>query len=326
MSRTSLASFTLSYRTRQGPILCLDRLDLEIADSQITALVGESGSGKSTLAKALLGLLPSNAVIHDGSRCLVEGEELLKLTPEKRRVFRWVKASMVFQAAQTALNPVRPIALSFLDIQRAHPEVESVNIEALLAEVQLDPDRILPSYPHQLSGGMKQRVVIAMALLLDPPFVILDEPTTALDLLTQATVFSMLRSIQQKRGTTMLFITHDLSAVAQLAHRVAVLYAGRLVEEGPVEAIFSEPQHPYTVELVASAPRLDRPGFQPKRRFHPPSAGFRSSEACVFAATCPRSDQRCQSERPLVTPHPQTKTTFACFYPEVWCRSSTSKE
>ncbi|MGE0494124.1 MAG: ABC transporter ATP-binding protein [Vulcanimicrobiota bacterium] len=318
---TSLSNFSLSYQTRQGPLLCLDALDLELPSGQVTALVGESGSGKSTLARALLGLLPSNAVIHPGSSCQVEGADLLKLAPEELRRFRWVKASMVFQAAQTALNPLRPIGQTFQDVARAHPDARPIAVDELLREVQLDPDRVLPSYPHQLSGGMKQRVVIALALLLDPPFVVLDEPTTALDLLTQATVFSLLRGVQARRQTTMLFITHDLSAVAQLAHRVVVLYAGRLVEEGPVEAIFANPQHPYTVELVASAPRLDRPGARPQRKFHPPSAGYRSPAGCVFAASCPRADAHCAANRPPLTAGPST--SFACFHPEAECRSSS---
>lgn len=316
-----LQNFSLSYRTRQGPLLCLDALDLEFPKGQVTALVGESGSGKSTLARALLGLLPNNAVVHPGSTCQVGGTDLYGLSPEELRRFRWVKASMVFQAAQTALNPLQSIGKSFRDVAAAHPETKAVDVEALLKEVQLDPTRILPSYPHQLSGGMKQRVVIALALLLDPPFIVLDEPTTALDLLTQATVFTLLRTVQERRHTSMLFITHDLSAVAQLAHRVAVLYAGRLVEEGPVEAIFASPQHPYTVELVASAPRLDRPGARPQRKFLPPSAGFRSPEACVFAASCPRASDQCRRQRPPITTRPEALTSFACFHPEVECPS-----
>ncbi len=323
MSLTQLENFTLSYQTRQGPLLCLDALDLTLAEGQITALVGESGSGKSTLARALLGLLPDNAIIHEGSRCLVENVDILELSTEQRRIFRWVKASMVFQAAQTALNPLRRIAKTFADVQDAHPEVPKVNIAELLREVQLDPERVLPSYPHQLSGGMKQRVVIALALLLEPPFVILDEPTTALDLLTQATVFGLLRRLQERRKTTMLFITHDLSAVAQIAHRVAVLYAGRLIEEGPVDAVFGKPQHPYTVELIASAPRLDKPGHVPERRFLPPSAGYRSPKCCVFASTCPRSSALCQTERPPLVRDPRSESRFACFHPEVSCPSSS---
>lgn len=317
MSLTRLENFTLSYQTRQGALLCLDALNLTLVQGQITALVGESGSGKSTLAKALLGLLPGNAIIHDGSGCLVENVDILSLSAEQRRVFRWVKASMVFQAAQTALNPLRPIGKTFADILDAHPEAPRANIPELLQEVQLDPQRVLTSYPHQLSGGMKQRVVIALALLLEPPFVILDEPTTALDLLTQATVFGLLRRLQERRKTTMLFITHDLSAVAQIAHRVAVLYAGRLIEEGPVDAMFANPQHPYTVELIASAPRLDRPGHRPQRRFLPPSAGYRSPECCVFASSCPRSDSVCQTQRPPLDNDPRVETSFACFHPEV---------
>lgn len=321
MSSAKLQNFSLSYRTRQGPLLCLDALDLDLPEGRVTALVGESGSGKSTLARALLGLLPNNAVVHPGGLCEVGGTDLYSLSSEELRRFRWVKASMVFQAAQTALNPLLPIEKTFRDVAAAHPEAAAVDISTLLQEVQLDPARVLPSYPHQLSGGMKQRVVIALALLLDPPFIILDEPTTALDLLTQATVFSLLRNVQERRRTSMLFITHDLSAVAQLAHRVAVLYAGRLVEEGSVEAVFGDPQHPYTVELVASAPRLDRPGAKPVRKFLPPSAGFRSPQGCVFAAGCPRASAICSQQRPPVVSHPKASTSFACFHPEVECRS-----
>lgn len=307
----SLRNLSLSYAGREGSTLCLDGVDLEVKAGRVTAVVGESGSGKSTLARCLLGLLPANARVHPGGACRVDGVEPLRLSPAELRRFRWVRASLVMQAAQGALSPLMRIRQSFALVQQAHPEVAPADLVELLGEVQLEPDRVLDAYPGQLSGGMRQRVLIALALWLRPPLLILDEPTSALDVLTQASIFGLLSGLQKRLGTTVLFITHDLSAVAQLADDVAVLYSGRVLEFGSCAEVFATPGHPYTAELLAAAPSL-QPDPQVRRRcFVPPEPQAASAAGCVVAGCCPRADTVCRTERPRCPP----EGGFACFHP-----------
>jgi peptide/nickel transport system ATP-binding protein len=252
-----IRNLSVDYKLRDGgSVQVVKDVSLEVPAGQVTALIGESGSGKTTLSGALLGLLAPNACIRSGS-VLFGGVDLLQLGAEELRRFRWHKAAVVFQAAQAAFNPTltlkRQLLDSVWDHGLDHGEARA-RCDALLRQVRLDPARVLPAYPHQLSGGMRQRALIAMALMLQPELLILDEPTTALDLITQSYIFDILAEIQHTQALTMILITHDLAAVSRLAHRVAVLYKGELVEVAEAQAFFDGPQHAYSQKLLHSVP------------------------------------------------------------------------
>lgn len=276
----------------------LKDVSLTFQPGKVTALIGESGSGKTTLTGAVLGLLASNAVTL-GGQIRWKGENLLEASPEKLRRFRWRQASVVFQAAQGAWNPTLPIGRQMLDCCRDHGVTKGAErMERLLRQVRLDPARVTNSYPHQLSGGMRQRALIAMALMLDPELLILDEPTTALDLITQSYIFDILADIHRDRELTVILVTHDLAAVARLSDQVAVLYAGTVCETASAESIFNAPQHPYTQILLGSAPDVhgDLPvniagdGKPPDLRARP--------EGCIFASRCPEQIEICLQSEP----------------------------
>lgn len=252
----TIAGLTVDYKIRGGTVRVIKDVSLEIPAGQVTALIGESGSGKTTLSGAILGLLAPNAWVRSGS-VLFQGADLLKLPSEALRQFRWHKAAVVFQAAQAAFNPTLTLGRQLMDSVWDHGLDHSAALkrcEELLRRVRLEPDRVLQAYPHQLSGGMRQRALIAMSLMLEPELLILDEPTTALDLITQSYIFDILAEIQRDHALTMILITHDLAAVCRLAHRVAVLYQGALVEVTDSEVFFTEPAHEYSRTLLNSVP------------------------------------------------------------------------
>jgi len=273
---------------------------LSFAQGQVTALIGESGSGKTTLTAAILGLLANNARVL-GGQIFWGDQDLLKHSQENLRRFRWRRASVVFQAAQGAWNPTLTIGRQMLDCCSDHQVGGGQQrAEALLRQVRLEPARVLRCYPHQLSGGMKQRALIAMALMLEPELLILDEPTTALDLITQSYIFDILAELHETSKLTMILVTHDLAAVAKLAHQVAVLYAGTVVEMASAPQIFANPRHPYTQVLMNSSPGIHGAlptgvashGLPPDLRNRPPG--------CAFASRCPECQPVCLSERPLL--------------------------
>ncbi|SHE97477.1 peptide/nickel transport system ATP-binding protein [Caldanaerobius fijiensis DSM 17918] len=247
--------FDLSGKTLRA----VDNVSLDIYSGEIFGLVGESGSGKSTLATAILNLVSSPGQITHGE-ILYNGKDVLSLSDEELRKYRWKDVAMVFQAAQNAMNPVIRIRDQVLDTYYAHSKGAEKQILDKAAElmeyVRLDPDRVLNSYAHELSGGMKQRAIIALSLILDPKVLILDEPTTALDVITQAYIIEILQKIHKDLGITMIFLTHDVSIVAKVADRVGVMYAGQIVEVGSVRDIFYNPLHPYTYGLIHAAPSL----------------------------------------------------------------------
>lgn len=267
------------------------------------ALIGESGSGKTTLGLSLVRLLPQEGRLPRGSivyRRNGKPIDVLALEPEELRRFRWEEAAMVFQGAQNSLNPVLTIRDQFFDTMRAHRSMRGQEVHDLANEllnlVALEPDRVLRSYPHELSGGMRQRVLIAMSLLLQPEVLILDEPTTALDILTQRAVIDVLRQLKEKLGFATIFISHDLSLAAELADRVATMYAGVIVEQGPVEDMFYSPSHPYTGALLDAVPTVlgmeeklvAIPGSPPDLRNLPPG--------CPFHPRCQFAIDRCRTE------------------------------
>jgi peptide/nickel transport system ATP-binding protein len=294
----SIRNLSIDYQLPGRPLSVLQNISLDFPRGEVTALIGESGSGKTTLTGAVLGLLASNARVR-GGQLLWNEENLLEQSPERLRQFRWRQASVVFQAAQGAWNPSLTIGEQMLDTCADHgfPSHQQRRLE-LLTQVRLTPERVIASYPHQLSGGMRQRALIALSLMLEPELLILDEPTTALDLITQSYIFDILAEIHAS-GLTMILVTHDLAAVARLATRVAVLYAGTVVEAGTAQEIFENPRHPYTQVLIRSSPDVHggevvrgAEGLPPDLRNRPPG--------CIFASRCPEVVDQCRAESPVL--------------------------
>jgi len=289
-----IEGLVVDYVTRTRTVRAVDGVDLAIAPGEIVGLAGESGCGKSTLANAVMQLLRPPAQLTEG-RILFRGEDLARKRDEDLRRFRWRNVSMVFQSAMNALNPVMRVGDQFVDMMRAHERVskrEALSRAADLLELVGIDRRRLRAYPHELSGGMRQRVIIAMALALRPELVVMDEPTTALDVVVQREILQQVRDLQAELGFAVLFITHDLSLLLELAHRVAIMYAGEIVESAPAARLRDEPQHPYTIGLLQSFPPLHGPverltgiGGTPPDLAAPP-------EGCRFHPRCPH----CRSE------------------------------
>ena len=240
----------------------VDRVSLRVAPGEILCLVGESGSGKSVTAQAIMGLLPKGQLEAVGGRIRLEGESLLDAQPARLRALRGSRMAMIFQEPMTALNPVIRCGRQIDEVLTCHLRLSATEraarIRRVLEEVRLpDPERIAAAYPHELSGGQRQRIMIAMALVLEPALLIADEPTTALDVTTQAQILKLIADLQDRHGTGVLFITHDFGVVAEIADRVAVMQRGRLVEEGPRDRVLRRPEHPYTRMLIQAVPALE---------------------------------------------------------------------
>ena len=254
---------------REGGKPILRRVSLEVGIGEVHGVVGESGAGKSTIAKAILGIIPSQVRL-TGGRIDFEGRDLLALAPGELRAVLGRDIALVPQDPSTALNPSRRIDAQLTDglrLKRGLSAREARSrARALLDEVQIrDPDRVLASYPHQLSGGMRQRVLIAAAFAVEPKLVIADEPTTALDVTVQKQILRLIRALQERHGTSVLFVSHDLGVVAKICDRVSVLYMGKVMEQGLTAAVLEAPRHAYTRALLAANPRYDRPdtGLEP---------------------------------------------------------------
>jgi len=257
----------ISLRDGDKPIL--RRVSLAVGTGEVHGLVGESGAGKSTIAKAILGIIPSQVKV-TGGQIEFEGRDLLTLSPSELRDVLGRDIALVPQDPSTALNPARRIDAQMTDGLRLKRGLSAKaarqRAAALLDEVQIrDPERVLNCYPHQLSGGMRQRVLIAAAFGLEPKLVIADEPTTALDVTVQKQILRLIRSLQERHGTSVLFVSHDLGVVAKICDRVTVLYMGKVVEQGSTTEVLTSPRHPYTKALLAANPRYDRPdtGLEP---------------------------------------------------------------
>jgi peptide/nickel transport system ATP-binding protein len=258
----SVRDLVVEYGKPPHAVRAVRGVSFDLYPHESLALVGESGCGKTTLGLALLRLLPRLGRTPEGSVRYRRGDgggiDLLSLEREELRRFRWNDAAMVFQGAMNALNPVLRVADQMYDTIGAHRRMSHADAKKRCVEVlemvRLDPARVLHSYPHELSGGMRQRVLIAMSLLLEPRVLVLDEPTTALDILTQRSIVDVLRSLRKELGFAMVFVTHDLALAAELADRVATMYAGRIVELGDVRDIFRNPRHPYTAGLIRAVP------------------------------------------------------------------------
>ena len=291
------------FYTTKGVVKAVDGVSFKINKGEVLGIAGESGCGKSTTAYSLIRLVPPPGKIVDGE-LIFEGRNILKLSEEDfRKQIRWKKISMVFQGAMNALNPVYTIGDQIAEVLMLHKHMSKEEamkeVYKLLEMVGIDPKRA-KSYPHELSGGMKQRVVIAMALALRPPLVIADEPTTALDVVVQAQIMNLLKRLQREHQMSIILITHDLSLIAEMAEKVVIMYAGKIVEYGTAEQVFLNPQHPYTRGLLASIPRLTGdihklefiPGVPPDLSNPPPG--------CRFAPRCKFKFEPCDKEEPPV--------------------------
>jgi peptide/nickel transport system ATP-binding protein len=296
----SIRDLCVDYVTDRGPVRAVDRVSLDVERGEILGVAGESGCGKSTLAQALLRILPPPAVI-SGGEARFEGRDLLALDEGELRELRWKRISMVFQSAMDALNPVIPVGEQICDTLHAHRSVTNRAARARAAEL-LElvgiPAGLVGAYAHQLSGGMRQRLGIAIALALEPSLVILDEPTTALDVIVEREILEHIRALQKQLGFAVLFITHDLSRMLQVSDRVAIFYAARLVELAPAAELRRAPRHPYTQGLLRAFPSVHGgtvelasiPGSPPS--LESPPAG------CRFHPRCGRAVDLCRERSP----------------------------
>ncbi|GAA0478270.1 ABC transporter ATP-binding protein [Streptomyces olivaceiscleroticus] len=313
----SVRDLSVSFRSDTRTVHAVDSLSYEVAAGEVLAIVGESGCGKSVTSMAVMGLLPPTATVTGSVR--LGGRELAGATEKELSAVRGKDLAMIFQEPMTSLNPVLTIGRQIGEVLRRHQglsrkEAGERAVE-LLALVGIPaPERRVAEYPHQLSGGMRQRVMIAIAVACDPAVLIADEPTTALDVTVQAGILEVLQSLRERLGTAIVLITHDLGVVADAADRVLVMYAGRAVEQASADELFTAPRHPYTRGLLSA---VLRPGQEGKRRL-PEIPGLVPSltaqpDACTFAARCTHADERCGTARPALTP--DTGHRVACWHP-----------
>ena len=310
MPLLSVRDLSTAFETETGLVTVVDHVSFELEAGETLGLVGESGCGKSVTALSIMGLLPRPAGRIKGGDVLFKDENLTRATPERLREIRGNRIAMIFQEPMTALNPVQRIGRQLAETYTLHePGLKSSDVTPktlkLLEQVGIPaPDSRLNDYPHQLSGGMRQRVMIAMALARHPDILIADEPTTALDVTIQAQILELLRDLQRDTGMAIIFITHDLGVIAELCSRVVVMYAGRIAEQATVESIFEHPLHPYTRGLLGSIPRLEDepktllttiPGIVPGIEELP--------DGCRFSNRCAYAQDLCHREAPSLDLH-----------------------
>lgn len=308
-SLLKIDNLRIELSTRDGIAPVIDDLSLELNAGETLSFVGESGCGKSMTALAIMGLLPEGVGRIASGNILFEGEDLAQASDERLREIRGNDISMIFQEPMTSLNPVYTIGEQIAEVLRRHQQLPKAAAWAkaieLLDAVRIpNPQARVKDYPHQLSGGQRQRVMIAIALACEPKILIADEPTTALDVTVQAEIFDLLRELGRERGTAIILITHDMGAVADMAERMIVMYAGRKAEEGPVEQVIEHPRHPYTKGLISCVPHLiavlteERPPLTEVPGIVPSLSDF-GQDRCLFASRCNRADQTCNTKRPI---------------------------
>jgi peptide/nickel transport system ATP-binding protein len=298
-------NLSIAYRTRKGVLKAVDNVSFSLEAGRSLGLVGESGCGKTTIGMALMGLLPKNGQVTGGGIRLA-GRDLLSLSRQQWREVRWQEIAMIFQAAMNALNPVQRVGEQIAEaILTHHPQMPRAQafsqVEGLYQLVGLPLDR-LRDYPHQYSGGMKQRAVIAMALACNPKVIVADEPTTALDVIVQDQILQETKSLQREFNIGIIFISHDISIVAEVCHHIAIMYAGQMVETGTVEEVFRQARHPYTRALLGSFPALGGP----RRRLSPipgePPRLIGALPGCRFCDRCTISGHSCKLQAPSWRP------------------------
>jgi oligopeptide/dipeptide ABC transporter ATP-binding protein len=317
----SVRDLSAAFFTKEGTIRAVRDVSFDLSPGRVLAVVGESGSGKSSLALALLRLLPFPGKVTSGS-VHFEGRDLLNASEDELRRVRGRQISMIFQDPVSGLNPVLPIGKQVEEILTSHlsipkKERKQRTLDVLRSVGLADPERVAGSYPFHLSGGMCQRVMIAMATALDPHVVIADEPTSALDVTVQAQILNDLDQLRRQRDTAIILITHDLGVVAQMADDVAVMYAGRFIEVGPVQQIYKEPRHPYTWALLNTLPRLDRSGDGQLHAIPgaPPNLA-ELGEECAFLPRCTKAMSRCRTDpAPALAGYGRPGHLVACYNP-----------
>lgn len=317
-SLLEVKNLSIEFLHRKGNLQAIQDLSLTMQPGEILGMVGESGAGKSLTGSAIAGLLQHPGRIRQGE-IWFNSQRIDNLNEEARRLLRGKAISCIFQDPLTSLNPVLTVGQQLIETIRTHLPLSASEAEAraiaLLTEVGINsPEQRLHQYPHQLSGGMRQRVVIALALCVDPQLVIADEPTTALDVSVQAQVLSLLRRLCEQHGTAVMLITHDMGVVAEVCSRVAVMYAGRIVETGPIAEVIRRPQHPYTRGLISAIPSMRErretlaqiDGSMPRLNALP--------QGCAFNPRCPHASLKCREQQPSI--HPHHGVQLACFHPQ----------
>ena len=310
-----IRDLAVEYHTDDDVIYAVNNINLSVRKGETLGLVGETGAGKTTIAKSILRILPALQAKLMSGEIYFEGADMLKLTDRAMRKIRGNKIAMIFQDPMTALNPIEKVGFQIAETIKTHNKIRREEAERracdMLEMVGIPMDRFY-EYPHQFSGGMKQRVVIAMALACNPLLLLADEPTTALDVTIQAQVLDMMRSLKDKLGTSVVLITHDLGVVADFCDSVAVAYAGEIVERGSVDRIFNHPGHPYTLGLFGSLPKLNstEKRLKPIKGLMPDPTNL--PKGCRFCERCPEAIDRCAEEKPedveILTGH-----TVKCF-------------
>ncbi|MCR4428528.1 MAG: ABC transporter ATP-binding protein [Caldiserica bacterium] len=315
-----ITNLFVSYKIYEGKLKVLDGVNFSVGNGEKVGLVGEAGCGKTTTMKTILGLLPQSGRV-DGGEIFFNGKDLLKATPREIQNLRGKGISMIFQDPTAALDPVFTVGDQLMAVirygSREKMNTKEVKEKALdaLREVKMpDPKRILSNYPIQLSGGMRQRVCIAMALATEPELLIADEPTTSLDVTIQDQILKLLHALVEKRGTSVIFITHSLGVVREMADKVNVMYAGSIIESGKTREIFSNPLHPYTIDLMKAIPRLSGGGLEERVPGRIPDY-LNPPIGCRFQPRCLRAKFKCSVEKPeLVEIKPDH--FLACFFSE----------
>jgi len=298
----SVQDLTVEFVTRRGTLRALDKISFDIARGEVLGVVGESGAGKSVTGSAIIGLIDPPGRIADG-KVVLSGERVDHLPPEQMRRVRGKRIGMIFQDPLTSLNPLYRVGEQLIETIQTHTDLNAADARkraiALLDEVGIPaPERRIDGYPHEFSGGMRQRVVIALALCAEPEFIIADEPTTALDVSVQAQIIGLIKRLCKERGTSVMLVTHDMGVIAETADRVAVMYAGRVAEIGPVREVIKQPLHPYTQGLMGAIPSIEGDA---ERLVQIPGAMPRLSnipKGCAFNPRCSKVFDRCRVDRP----------------------------
>jgi peptide/nickel transport system ATP-binding protein len=311
----------VSFPTDQGLVHAVQKVSFSLTKGRTLGIVGESGSGKSVLCRTIMGLIPRSAHVPDRAKILFDGIDLRALSTSRWQKLRGRRIAMIFQNPMTSLNPTMTVGAQIIEVVRLHQGLNKKDARActvsLLSDVDIpSPKTTIDVYPHQLSGGLRQRVAIAIALAGEPDLLIADEPTTALDVTVQAGLLDLLQNLQRKRQMAMILITHDLGVVAGRCDNVLVMYAGRVVERASTEALFANPRMPYTSALLASMPRLDDPvgTLRPAIPGSPPDLR-QVVDGCAFAPRCTHTSDKCRQQQPPLQTDAQAEQRYACWHP-----------